>query len=742
MTRIDRRFFLQGTGLLAAETLTSRLRAYAVETSAVLPEGAQPGDDLPAPVYEPFEWKVSNLVFSFEFVGKSIRLQTALPAGVAAPNDIPHPTVLSGLETSLQCTGEDPDDHHGLKLTGGSPGTRLIYLGRKEVSTPAGKRFTIYQSDPALGLQVESIYETFGDLPVVRRSTRVTNTSQQSVGIEYLSSAMLHNLASPRRFEEDLRIHFAHNTWQAEAQWRNVKPSQAGFIDNGNFTISPASFDSIGTWSTQRYLPMGIIENTALGVTWFWQIEHNGSWHWELANTQDKAVYAYIGGPDELHGHAWKSLKPGQSYTTVPAAVGCVQGGFEQAVEALTHYRRAACLRPRKDTQLLPVIFNDYMNCLEGDPTTAKELPLIDVAAAAGCEYFVIDAGWYAELSESWWGSVGAWQPSKTRWTGGLQQVLDHIREKGMVPGLWLEPEVIGIHSPLKDKPDAWFFQRHGKRVIDHTRFLLDLRNPEVRSYLSAVVDRLVGEYKVGYIKMDYNVDGLEGTEFMADSPGQGLLEHNRALLSWLDEVLARYPELTIENCGSGGGRMEYAMLSHLQLQSSSDQEDYRLYPSIAVGESAGVLPEQLAIWSYPLADADEDAASFNMVSAMLFRIHQSGNLANLKSAVFDQVKTGLRVYKEIIRHHTRAAVPYYPLGLPDITDHNSPIALGMRSQENDFIAVWRLHGSSQVQLPKANPGMKILYPTNLGIEVQSKGEGILVNFPREMMACLLSRKS
>ena len=162
--------------------------------------------------------------------------------------------------------------------------------------------------------------------------------------------------------------------------------------------------------------------------------------------------------------------------------------------------------------------------------------------------------------------------------------MLDHIREKGMISGLWLEPEVVGIHSPLAAKPDAWFFVRHGKRVIDHSRYLLDFRNPEVRAYLSEVVDRLVGQYGIGYIKMDYNVDGLEGTELRADSFGQGLLEHNRAVLAWLDTVLARYPNLTIENCGSGGGRMEYAMLSHLQLQSSSDQTDYRLYPSIAVG--------------------------------------------------------------------------------------------------------------------------------------------------------------
>jgi alpha-galactosidase len=308
-----------------------------------------------------------------------------------------------------------------------------------------------------------------------------------------------------------------------------------------------------------------------------------------------------------------------------------------------------------------------------------------------------------------------------------------------MVPGLWLEPEVIGINSPFKDKPDAWFFQRHGKRVIDHTRYLLDLRNPEVRAYLHSVIDRLAGDYKVGYIKMDYNVDGLEGTDYLADSPGQGLLEHNRALLTWLDEVLAKYPDLTIENCGSGGGRMEYAMLSHLQLQSSSDQEDYRLYPAIAVGESAAVLPEQLAIWSYPLAQGDADATSFNMVNAMLFRIHQSGHLAEMKPENFAQVKTGLGIYKQRMRQHIGSAVPYYPLGLPDITDKISPVALGMRSGQSNYIAVWRLQGDERVHLAKADSTMRVLYPEDLGIRVEPEGEGITVVFPRPYMACVLA---
>ena len=58
-------------------------------------------------------------------------------------------------------------------------------------------------------------------------------------------------------------------------------------------------------------------------------------------------------------------------------------------------------------------------------------------------------------------------------------------------------------------------------------------------------------------------------------------------------------------------------MLSRLQIQSATDQEDYLKLPAIMTGSSAAVLPEQLACWSYPLPTADADQASFNMVTAM-----------------------------------------------------------------------------------------------------------------------------
>jgi alpha-galactosidase len=554
---------------------------------------------------------------------------------------------------------------------------------------------------------------------------------------------MLHGLADPQNYERELVIHLAYNSWMSEAQWHSLRPSELGFVENDRTSWSEASAGSIGSWSTERYLPMAMVENTRLGMIWFWQIEHNGSWYWEISNHSFRDnnaddVYAYLGGPDDLHSAAWKNLKPGESYQTVPVAIGCLQGGFSDAVEALTRYRRVAYERPHKDNARCSVIFNDYMNCLWGDPTEEKELSLLAAAAKAGCEYFVIDAGWYAERNEDWSPTIGAWQPTASRWPRGLKFVLDQVRAAGMIPGLWLEPEVAGAKSVLAQKPDSWFLVRHGRRVLKNSRFLLDFRNPEVRAYLDQVIDRVVNNYGAGYIKMDYNVDSLQGTELNADSFGQGLLEHNRAHLAWLEGILSRYPDLVIENCGSGGGRMDYAMLSRLQLQSMTDQENYLKLPGILVGATAAVLPEQLAIWSYPLAQADADQASFNMVTAMMCRIHQSGRLDSISADGLLQVTNGIRIYKEVIRSHTPYTAPFYPLGLPDVTNRKAPVALGMRAPGWTALAVWRLEGADTVELPMEASKAEILYPVDLGIEVNAAEGKLSVRFPRAKMACIL----
>ncbi len=684
-----------------------------------------------------FQWKTNDLILRFGVIDGRLRQKRLVHASAPDPGDS------SGVEVALQCSGENSPDQ-GMKSAVGQPGARLAFAGRREEPTPWGKRLVCTHTDSNLKLRVESVYEGFERVPVVRRYSRVTNEGASPVGIEFLSSAMLHGLASPQNYDRELNIHVALNSWMAEGQWHTLRPSEMGFVENERTSWSEARAGSVGSWSTERYLPMAMVENTRLGLLWFWQIEHNGSWYWEVSNVSARNnyaddVYAYLGGPDDLHSAAWKQLKPGETYETVPVAVGCVPGGFAHAVDALTRYRRLACQKSVGKNSRCPVIFNDYMNCLWGDPTEPKELPLIAAAAKAGCEYFVIDAGWYADIDEDWSQTIGSWQPSVTRWPHTLKFVLDRIRDHGMIAGLWLEPEVAGAKSLLAQKPNDWFFMRHGKRVLKNSRYLLDFRNPEVRQYLDQVMARLVNEYGIGYIKMDYNVDSLQGTEVNAESFGQGLLEHNRAHLAWLDSILNRYPDLVIENCGSGGGRMDYAMLSRLQLQSMTDQEDYLKLPAILVGSSAAVLPEQLAIWSYPLAKADADQASFNMVTGMMCRIHQSGRLDALSDQAWKQVVDGIRIYKEVLRQNLPNAVPFYPLGTSDVTNRDVPVALGMRSPQETLLAVWRIDGPASARIPLTSRAPKLVYPAGLGIHVAAADGAVKVEFPRPHMACLIS---
>jgi alpha-galactosidase len=437
-----------------------------------------------------------------------------------------------------------------------------------------------------------------------------------------------------------------------------------------------------------------------------------------------------------------KQLMPGESYETVPVAIGCVSGGFEEAVAQLTKYRRrVASDKPSRGSVLYPVIFNDYMNCLWGDPTETREIPMIEAAAAVGCEYYVIDAGWYAALHEDWSQTLGAWLPSTERFPKRLPFTLKKIRSCGMIPGLWLEPDVAGRRSELaKTRPESWFLQRHGRRVLRNSRYMLDFRNSQVTNYLTEVVHRLVDNYGVGYIKMDYNVNTLIGTDLSADSPGQGLLDHNRAVLRWLDEILERFPHLVIENCGSGGGRMDYAMLSRLQIQSMTDQEDYRRLPAILVGVTASVLPEQTGVWSYPLADADADQASFNMVTALTCRIHQSGRLDRLSGPALKQVTTAIALYKTEMRHHVAQLTAFYPLGLPALNRPMEPIVLGMRGPGKTYLAVWRLEGDEVIRIPvMSSRSATLLYPSDLGITVEHAIDHVELRFPRPYMACVLS---
>ena len=640
-----------------------------------------------------------------------------------------------------------PYEKHGNKHIVTAPGYLLNYVGLVDERNEIGRKLIITQEDKLTGARVVSYLQFYTGTSTVRMYNEVTNMGSQEQTLEYIASFYYLGIEKEGEGSSDdkMKLTFAHHGWQKEMSFHTYTFPELGLAQTqptvNQRTSKTIELTNTGNWSTKEYLPMGYLENTIGNTALYWQIEHNGSWHAEIGD-QNNHFYLALSGPTEVQSHWFKTLKPGETFTSVPVAVGVSEADFDRAMGQLTAYRRRI-RRKNEDNQKLPVIFNDYMNCLFGDPTTEKEIPLIDAAAEMGCEYYVIDAGWYAP--GEWWDSVGEWQECRERFPGGVREVTDYIRSKGMIPGVWLELEVMGINcEKAKKAPDDWFFVRHGKRVFDRSRYQLDFRNPAVLEHVNEVVDRVVNEYGVGYIKMDYNIEPGIGTELYADSVGQGMLEHERAYLRWLDGIFEKYPDLVIENCSSGGLRTDYALLSRYSIQSTSDQEDYRNYATISANAVAGITPEQAAVWSYPQRDGDEEETIYNMVNTLLLRIHQSGHLAELSDARKALVKEGITYYKSI-RQNIRKAMPVWPIGYADNLDQW--LAFVLKTEDKAYLAVWRRGGDERMQIPLdsiwqegACEQIKLAYPKqsmseNCDWEFDKERAVLTVNFKQPVMA-------
>ncbi|MEV0614442.1 alpha-galactosidase [Nonomuraea sp. NPDC050404] len=616
------------------------------------------------------------------------------------------------------------------RLSETAVGTRLRYAGSDRSVRDGWHELRLRLRDETSGLEAELILRSPDGVAAVRSQVRVTNTGDHpalllavtSFAAVFPAGELATNLPADELATSvpaaDLDVLHADSEWLGESRWsrgplRNHVPD-LGLAGHGQHGKGTYALTSTGTWSSGKHVPMGGLTDNRTARTWLWQIEHNGPWRWETGERTDGA-YVALSGPTDLD-HQWSQpLAPGESFTTVPVAIAVSHEGVEGAAAALTAYRRAL-VRPHPDRAGLPVVFNDYMNTLMGDPTTDKLLPLIDAAAEAGAQVFCVDAGWYDDGGD-WWDSVGEWQPSQTRFPRGLEEVLTRITERGLTPGLWLEPEVIGVRSPMADKlPAEAFLRRGGVRLAEHGRHHLDLRHPAAVAHLDQVVDRLVEELGVGYFKLDYNINPGAGTDLNAPSAGAGLLAHNRAHLAWLDAVLDRHPRLVLENCGSGAMRMDYAMLSRLQLQSTSDQQDFLRYPPIAVAAPLAMLPEQAANWAYPQPGMTDEEIVFTMCTGILGRLYLSGNLHRMNDGQFALVKEGVLVHRGL-RHDLLRATPCWPLGLPGRQD--PWLALGLRAGRDTHLGVWRRPGAAEttvLSLPHLaghdDVSVEIAYPT------------------------------
>ena len=643
--------------------------------------------------------------------------------------------------------GENKDTHLGAKMVNSSEGKNLRYVSH----TQTANTLEIIQKSELV--ETKTVFIGYEDSNAVRVYTEVKNISDKEIVLEEVSSFTLTGFGK-NGIDSAKDLYFTRfmQSHHSECQPNRYSFDELGLLQGTKATQKRIAFANIGSWSTKEELPQGIIEDTENESFLMFQIESNSSWYYEISD-RGRSYYLYLGGANLPFGGWSKPLQPNETYRTVNVALAF---GVElnEVLGEMTKYRRHIAGKCTVDKHL-PAIFNEYMHLSWDNPTEENTRKIAPVVAKTGVEYYVIDCGWHNEEDgNKVYPYVGQWKESKARFPNGVRATTDFIRSLGMKAGLWIEPEIIGVkcQEMLDYYDDDCFLQRNGKRLAVMGRHFLDFRAKKVVDYMTETIRRMVEDYGAEYIKLDYNQDCGVGTDYLAFCAGEGLEQCARAYLKWVDDIREKFSNVLFETCSSGGMRMDYETLSHFSIVSTSDQTDYLKYPYIAGNILSAVLPEQSAVWSYPMGigmgrnellsdekwrkeNITSECVAMNMVNSFLGRMHLASHLEILTSEQFALVQEGVEYYKKLSKVK-KNAVPYFPNGFSRWG--NESVVAGFIAENKIYLAVWGLKQT----LVRANiPSIRkaqVVYPLSSTAKVRWTENELCVQFAKKQSAIFM----
>lgn len=479
-------------------------------------------------------------------------------------------------------------------------------------------------------------------------SVTVENCSGEPVTLEMVASFSLGGLTcfatddAPGR----LQLHRIRAVWSMEGRLETrsfedlqLEPSWAGF------GVRTERFGTVGSLPANGFMPLVAVEDTRAGVVWGAQVAHPGSWQMEVCRRDDLASIS--GGlADRELGHWWKTLPPGASFTSPVATLGCVTGDLDDLCATLTAAQELPLGGLPKSEAALPVMFNEWATSW-GRPNHANMTVLAAALRGSGVKYLVMDAGWYKPDGGTWSSAQGEWQPNAAMYPQGLRATADAIRACGLIPGLWFEMEVVGAASPLYSRTE-WLLHRDGRPVTAGGRRFLDLRQPAVTAHLAERVIGLLRANNFGYLKVDYNESiglGVDG----AESPGEGLRQHLEGVQGFFRRIRAELPELVIENCSSGGHRLEPSMIGLTAMSSFSDAHECPEIPIIAANLHRVLLPRQNQIWAVLRQEATLRRTVYLLAAGFLGRLCLSGDFVRLRPEQRALVDRAIALYAQAV---------------------------------------------------------------------------------------------
>jgi alpha-galactosidase len=441
--------------------------------------------------------------------------------------------------------------------------------------------------------------------------------------------------------------------WEGWFEWKAIEEGMTRIVcDKGQ------GFDD----------PYFILRNEAKGENWVGHLAWSANWKMEfdlklgVEGRHDSLAFGL--GP--VASDALRVISPGETVSTPRVHLGHVSGGLDSAVHSMHDHLRRSVLPPRVAGRSHLVQYSVPAD--QGYPKESKEgfteatlLRNVDIAEAIGAEMFIVDAGW--------WDVAGDWVPSPSRFPRGLEPVIQHARDKGLLFGLYAEVE---------GGRGDWTRSKVGREHPDWLgpKDVLNLARPEVAAHVESEITLLVDRYDLDLFRLDYNpLFTHEG----ASTPRDGFVENNywryyEAFNSIYETIRKKYPKLILQQAAAGGARNDLGTAARFHESYLTDGLRVPHVLQIYSGQSLALPPEVFVIGlgadgglptGHPENLETNLRTIFTLSTPWIFAGIVAPSLDALSPEVLDRYLHYAEIYKEFIR----------PL-LPDCRIyHHSPIS-------------------------------------------------------------------
>lgn len=567
--------------------------------------------------------------------GSALSSEDSLPPPVPVPENSSNEMPVTITPFEFPSFGGGLTVEPALKVTF-PDGVRDLVL-RYESHQLSKDRIVVRMKDASRAVYVTLTYAMDAATGILARSAVVENRTASWIQLDQLAAA---SISLPYR--DDYRLSYLTGRWGGEfaLQTRPIEPGSIVIESRKGVTSHQAN-----PWIAISHA--GTEEES--GPVWFGALGWSGSWRIHVDMDALGSVRTTAGyNPFDF---AYR-LKPGESLASPVFHAGYSESGFGGASRMFHRYQRERILPGAPQPRLRPILYNSW------EATTfavdeAGQVALAEKAASIGVERFVVDDGWFGARNSDKAG-LGDWLVNRQKFPNGLAPLIRRVNALGMEFGLWVEPEMVNPDSDLYRAHPDWVINFKGRpRSEARNQLVLNLARKDVYEHLLTVLDKLLVEHDIAFLKWDHNRAWSEpGWPEAAPGEQQRLyVSYVENLYKLLAELRRRHPKLEIESCASGGGRVDLGIMALTDQVWTSDNTDPFDRLLIQDGFSHAYAPGIMMAW---VTDAPNylnkrvTSLEYRFLSSMQGALGIGANLNHWKDEDFAKAKHLVAEYKSV----------------------------------------------------------------------------------------------